>query len=652
MHRQIKKLMNMFMFGKIIAPGISGKVLLGLVLIVLMAVVSSIVTKFYLDKSALLFKTISSKQIPLLIVSSKLAKETNGLILNGYEVIITKNNLLIDSISHNTTLEIEKIQEMIFELKLANINEVPELSLRIQQIADNLSELEQLVKENIESNTRIVQILIYIRQTTEALIMSGLQRDASSRFLRELFIQIFSLLRDVPNISDNQQFKEYQNQIFSLKKRVDNEFNKRNSDSSNLSTSKNMETWKNEKIETWKNEKIETSKNEKTGTLKNENIKTSNVTDLEISESMDLEMSELARYYLEILNHYGIGEKGILALAETQLMRNTLIHNKLAEISFLSDELVKQTGQLFSNVSNEIETQSQKVTNEIYLIGMLFMLIPVLIFISAIFIFIFIRRSVIRRILSLDRKMKAHVQGNPIYIPIEGNDEITSMAKSVSFFVEKRNEYETTLQDARLAAERANQAKSLFLAKMSHELRTPLNAILGFIQLLIRKNHPSFQDTEYLDIIRSNGEHLLSMINQMLDFSVIEAGRLVIKESNFELHTLLDEIKDAFKIRTVNKKLSLIFERGDNVPHFIRTDPVKLKQILINLLNNAFKFTEKGGIIVRVAFIPLRLYFEVEDLTCGLNALQTCQFTMYAYTLEPFLTKYTPNFVLKRLMLW
>lgn len=156
------------------------------------------------------------------------------------------------------------------------------------------------------------------------------------------------------------------------------------------------------------------------------------------------------------------------------------------------------------------------------------------------------------------------------------------------------------LQQAALAAEAANKSKSTFLANMSHELRTPLNSILGFAQIMEPSPNLNVENRENLRIIHRSGEHLLTLINQALDLSKIEAGRMAIDPKNFDLYCLLDDLQDMFQLRAQTQELQLLFEREADVPQYVRTDDVKLRQVLINLLSNAIKFTQTGGIILRV----------------------------------------------------
>ena len=166
--------------------------------------------------------------------------------------------------------------------------------------------------------------------------------------------------------------------------------------------------------------------------------------------------------------------------------------------------------------------------------------------------------------------------------------------------ITERIEYEEKLKKATDEAIAANLSKSMFLSNMSHEIRTPMNAILGYSQLLQDDDNLSKIQRENLKTINKSGEHLLALINDILDMSKIEAGRIVLKPSHFNFIELLKEVEQLFKFKAQQKELDLSFKINDNVPKTIFADESKIKQVIINLIGNAIKFTEKGFVHISV----------------------------------------------------
>jgi len=185
-----------------------------------------------------------------------------------------------------------------------------------------------------------------------------------------------------------------------------------------------------------------------------------------------------------------------------------------------------------------------------------------------------------------------------------------------------------TLKQEKEAAEAASRAKSDFLASMNHELRTPLNAILGFTKMMSRDRALPAGHDEQLGIIRKSGEMLLDLINQLLDFSKVEAGHLSLDESDFDLYNLLDELNDMFYPQAAEKGLEILLECASDVPRNLVTDKMKLRQVLINLIGNGVKFTQTGIVSLRVKKTAADdnspsakscLHFEIEDTGPGIH---------------------------------
>ncbi len=172
-------------------------------------------------------------------------------------------------------------------------------------------------------------------------------------------------------------------------------------------------------------------------------------------------------------------------------------------------------------------------------------------------------------------------------------------------------------------AEAANRAKSVFLSTMSHELRTPLNAILGFSNLMLNDPAATPEQRANLDIINRSGEHLLSLVNDVLDMAKIEAGRIVLESQPLDLGVLVRDITDMLSKRAEEKGLQLLLDQSSEFPRFIQSDKEKLRQVIVNLVSNAVKYTNHGSVTLRLAVQPegnmLRLIVEVEDSGVGIS---------------------------------
>ncbi|MGB7413651.1 MAG: response regulator, partial [Thermosynechococcaceae cyanobacterium] len=205
---------------------------------------------------------------------------------------------------------------------------------------------------------------------------------------------------------------------------------------------------------------------------------------------------------------------------------------------------------------------------------------------------------------------------------------LTQQKEALEVRVEERT---TELQDAKLIAENANRAKSEFLANMSHEVRTPLNGILGYAQILQRSRTLTEQERKGISIIHQCGTHLLTLINDVLDLSKIEARKMELYPTSSQFPAILQGVSEMFSIRADQKKISFINKLDADLPQAIHIDEKRLRQVLINLLGNAIKFTERGAVTLSVKVLdnPNR-----EINTDILDTAQTTELTRVRFQVE------------------
>lgn len=252
---------------------------------------------------------------------------------------------------------------------------------------------------------------------------------------------------------------------------------------------------------------------------------------------------------------------------------------------------------------------------------------PVLIVILLVYLF---TRIILRRLSALSATMKSFAAGNlAARFADETRDEIGIMARQFNEMAETIQTNQERLSEATRAALVANHSKSEFLANMSHEIRTPMTAILGFADELSRTvTQP--EGAEAASTIKRNGEHLLHVINDILDLSKIEAGKLEIERQPISPRDLLRDVKRLMRVRADDKGLPLVFEYDGLIPEFISTDPTRVRQILINLIGNAVKFTERGSVRVVTRLkghgtADPQLEFEVIDTGVGISPGQVAR---------------------------
>ncbi|CAB3771285.1 hybrid sensor histidine kinase/response regulator [Burkholderia puraquae] len=310
----------------------------------------------------------------------------------------------------------------------------------------------------------------------------------------------------------------------------------------------------------------------------------------------------------------------ILAVKSDVLSNDVAMQRIVADVDTTANRLAAYSEQQ----AVRIDLQQRGIVSDVYrAVTSAFLMIVAVSFLLAIGGFVISHRlgtSIARPLSNLTRTMARVRRGNDLSLRVshKGSDEVAALIAGFNTMLDEIERRDVDLQAAIATAEAANSAKSEFLARMSHEIRTPMNGVLGMTELLQRTRLTSRQ-RKFVDTVYRSGQTLLVIIDDILDFSKIEAGKLTLERIDFNLHQLLDDVVALLEPNARRKELAFVYKRADNVPEWMRGDPVRLRQVLTNLLGNAIKFTEHGQVELGASYAEDgRLVFVIADSGIGI----------------------------------
>ncbi|WP_247874186.1 ATP-binding protein [Azospirillum sp. TSH58] len=327
-----------------------------------------------------------------------------------------------------------------------------------------------------------------------------------------------------------------------------------------------------------------------------------------------------------------LGPSGLLpSLMERQaaIARSKALTN---QVLVMVEEVVKISHALFERINAAAAGEANGLSELAATQNRILVGLGALGFLVALGVYLYLRRFLTLRLVRLNDAVLDRVEGRETPLPDGGTDEIATISRSIRHFLDEIARRQQQVEEARRRAEEASRAKGDFLANMSHEIRTPMNAILGLSHLALRAGPPPRQ-RGYLTRIRASATALLGIINDILDVSKIEAGMLTLERVPFDLSAVLDMVAGTAALSAEEKGLVLRLEVAPDVPTALLGDPLRLGQVLLNLVNNAVKFTESGSVVLGVTAAPpatgkdaeTELRFAVRDTGIGMTAEQVAR---------------------------
>ncbi|UKJ74858.1 response regulator (plasmid) [Azospirillum brasilense] len=326
-----------------------------------------------------------------------------------------------------------------------------------------------------------------------------------------------------------------------------------------------------------------------------------------------------------------LGPSGLLpSLMERQaaIARSKALTN---QVLVMVEEVVKIAHALFERINAAAADEADGLSELAATQNRILVGLGALGFLVALGVYLYLRRFLTLRLVRLNDAVLDRVEGRETPLPDGGTDEIATISRSIRHFLDEIARRQQQVEEARRRAEEASRAKGDFLANMSHEIRTPMNAILGLSHLALRAGPPPRQ-RGYLTRIRASATALLGIINDILDVSKIEAGMLTLERVPFDLSAVLDMVAGTAALSAEEKGLALRLEVAPDVPTALLGDPLRLGQVLLNLVNNAVKFTGSGSVVLSVAAAPrgtedaeTEMRFAVRDTGIGMTAEQVAR---------------------------